>query len=81
MLFLIEYDRSAGRIARMTQFEDAQREQAENARLGIELSLLGNGIRKEVVLLEAASEQALRLTHRRYFQDLSGLARTSATST
>jgi len=32
------------------------------------------GIRHEVVLLEAATEDALRQTHRRYFETLSELS-------
>ena len=39
-------------------------------RLEIELDLNRKGVGDEVVLLEAASEHALRQTHRRYFEDL-----------
>ena len=81
MLFLIEYDRSKGSVSQMSSFDDSQREIAENARLGLELRLHQQGVRREVVLLEAASEEALRLTHRRYFEDLLELARSSASST
>ena len=81
MLFLVEYDRSRGSIAKITPFEDSQRECAENARLTLELKLHQQGIQREVVLLEAVSEQALRLTHRRYFAELEELARSSASST
>ncbi len=81
MLFLIEYDRARGDVTHMTSFEDTDREVAENARLGLELRLHGQGIKREVVLLEAATEEALRLTHRRYFEDLAALARSSASST
>jgi hypothetical protein len=34
------------------------------------LELNRKGIDHEVVLLDAASEDALRMTHRRYFEDL-----------
>lgn len=81
MLFLVEYDRSAGSIAKITVYQDSDRELAENARLDLELDLHKQGIEKEVVLLEAASEEALRLTHRRYFEDLAELAKSSASST
>jgi len=81
MLFLMEYDRSRGAVVRMTTFEDAKRQEAEDARLNLELKLNRQGIRQEVVLLEAASEEALRLTHRRYFEDLADLAKSSASST
>ncbi len=70
MIFLIEYIRSEGRIASFRNFVDSQRRKAEDSRLGIELDLNRRGINHEVVLLEAASEAALRLTHRRYFEDL-----------
>ncbi len=81
MLFLIEYDRSRGAVIKMTTFPDTKRQEAEDARLNLELKLNRQGIQKEVVLLEAASEEALRLTHRRYFEDLVDLAKSSASST
>lgn len=70
MIFLIEYNRSKGRIVTFRQFDDSQRRDAENARLKNELNVNRDGIDHEVVLLEAASEEALRRTHRRYFEDL-----------
>ena len=70
MIFLIEYNRSQGRIVTFRDFDDSQRREAEDSRLGIELGLNRQGIDHEVVLLEAASEPALRRTHRRYFEDL-----------
>ena len=81
MLFLIEYDRSQGNVAQMTEFDDSERELAEKTRLNLELTLHRQGISKEVVLLEATSKEALRITHRRYFEDLAELARSSASST
>lgn len=81
MLFLIGYDRSRGSIASIRSFLDAQREAAEDARLELELDLNRRGIQHEVVLLEASSEAALRLTHRRYFENFAELARSSASST
>lgn len=81
MLFLVEYDRTQGSVARITPYDDSQRQLAENARLTLELELHRQGIQKEVVLLEATSEEALRVTHRRYFEDLAELARSSAAST
>jgi hypothetical protein len=62
-------------------FDDSERQLAEDARLTLELELHRLGIEKEVVLLEAASEEALRRTHRRYFLDLTELARSFASST
>lgn len=81
MLFLIEYDRARGNVDQIATFDDSERELAENARLQLELDLHKRGIEKEVVLLEAASEEALRLTHRRYFEDLADLVRSSTSRT
>ena len=70
MIFLIEYNRIEGQIVTSRDFDDSQRREAEDSRLKIELDLNSKGVDHEVVLLEAASEDALRLTHRRYFEDL-----------
>lgn len=70
MIFLIEYNRSRGQIVTFRNFENAQRREAEESRLGIELDLNRRGIDHEVVLLDAHDEDALRRTHRRYFEDL-----------
>jgi hypothetical protein len=75
VLFLIEYDRNRGRIVKLEVFEDSARQRAEDSRLEIELALNRRGIEREVVLLEAATEQALRRTHRRYFEDLEELVK------
>lgn len=69
MIFLIEYDRRKGLI-NLTTFDDSERSNAENRRLQIELDLNRRGLGCEVVLLEAVSEEALRRTHRRYFESL-----------
>jgi hypothetical protein len=81
MLFLIAYDRGRGVVASMRAFDDLQKHVAEDARLDLELDFNRRGIGHEVVLLEASSEHALRLTHRRYFEDFAELARSSASST
>jgi hypothetical protein len=70
MIFLIEYNRSEGHLVTFRDFDNSQRRQAEDSRLGLELDLNRKGIGHEVVLLDAANEDALRLTHRRYFEDL-----------
>ena len=70
MIFLIEYDRSEGHIVTFRDFDDSQRREAEDSRLEIELDLNRRGVDHEVVLLEAESQDALRRTHRRYFEDL-----------
>ncbi|MDE2485019.1 MAG: hypothetical protein KGL32_07205 [candidate division NC10 bacterium] len=74
MIFLIEYDRGKGHIVSFRVFDDSERGNAENSRLEIELDLNRAGVDHEVVLLEAASEDALRRTHRRYFEDLKQLS-------
>ena len=73
MIFLIEYDRNRGRIVTIRKFNDSERQKAEASRLQMELELNRLGTEREVVLLEADSEEALRLTHRRYFENLSEL--------
>ena len=75
MIFLIEYDRTNGRLVNLIQFADSERQKAEGCRLELELSLKHERIEREVVLLDAASEDALRLTHRRYFEDIRGLTK------
>ncbi len=70
MIFLIEYNRSVGTIVTFRSFNDSQRREAETSRLDIELDLNRKGVDYEVVLLEAENEDALRQTHRRYFEDL-----------
>ncbi len=81
MLFLIEYDRSTGRLVRLEPFAAAARTRAEDERLDLELALDRQGIEREVVVLEAEDEQALRRTHRRYFEDLVGIASSSSDDT
>jgi hypothetical protein len=71
MIFLIEYARDEGRIVTIKSFSD--REEAEQSRLELELSLNSKDDEREVVLLEATNEEALRRTHRRYFESLSEL--------
>ena len=75
MIFAIEYDRPSGSIVTFRVFDDSERLEAEKLRLKIELDLNRRGIDHEVVLLEAANEDALRRTHRRYFEDLSEIAK------
>ena len=77
MLFLIDYDRRRGQIVTIESYSDSQRDDAGEARLTMELKLRGEGIEREVVMLEAASEAALRKTHRRYFETLNTLAKAS----
>jgi DNA primase catalytic subunit len=73
MIFLIEYDRNQGRIITFESFVDSDREKAEESRLQLELNLNLKDIDNEVVLLEAVTEEAVRRTHRRYFENLTEL--------
>lgn len=68
MIFLIQYDRRRGKIVSLTPYGNEQQEAAEDDRLQLELKLDRGGPDHEVVLLEAESEEALRKTHRRYFE-------------
>lgn len=73
MLFLIGYDRRRGEIVTFKTFDDSERREAEDARLEMELELNWRGVEHEVVILEAATEEAVRRTHRRYFESLTEL--------
>lgn len=80
MLYLIEYDRESRRIVRLESFENSARALADATRLEIELDLNRRGVQREVVILEAAGEDALRQTHRRYFQSFASIAREAGLS-
>ncbi len=58
---------------RIEQFIDSDREVAQESLLNLELALNSKGTENEVVLLEATSEEAVRRTHRRYFESLAEL--------
>jgi hypothetical protein len=68
MIFLLEYDRKGGKLCKFKQFLDADRAQAQRERLAIELELKRSQELREVVLLEAADEDTVRRSHKRYFQ-------------
>ena len=72
MIFLIEYDRATGCTLRFRSYEDSERGVAEDERLQMELKLNRDGLlmQREVVLLRAQDEPALRRTHERYFKHL-----------
>ena len=77
MLFLIEYDRQAGKIVKLREYSDSDRLIAESDRLDLEVDLYNVEKEHEVVLLQAASQEALRRTHARYFEDISDLVKAS----
>jgi hypothetical protein len=60
----------------LKKFPDSDHQKAEETRLELELKLNRQGIEREVVLLDATDEDALRKTHRRYFEVLGELAST-----
>jgi hypothetical protein len=72
MVFLIEYDRATGHTLQFITYDDADRGKAEDRRLQIELDLNRQGLlmQREVVLLGAIDEEAVRKTHERYFKHL-----------
>ena len=67
-LFLLTYDRRRRRLLSRLEFEPGEYERANQAMLQAELDHPD----LEVVLLEAASIDDLKRTHRRYFEDLTG---------
>lgn len=73
MIFLLEYDRSAGVLVSISSFDVDCGDKAYAKRLELELKLLKEGVQREVVLLEAESEDALRRTHNRYFRGVKEL--------
>jgi hypothetical protein len=78
MILLIVYNRPKGEIVTRRVFDEAERAAADDARLEIELDLHRKKIDHEVVLLEASSEEALRRTHRRYFEDVGEILRSAS---
>jgi hypothetical protein len=75
VIFLIEYDKPRGAIVRFEPFDDTRQTEAESLRLAIELDLREKRISHEVVLLEALSEEDLRKTHRRYFENVNEIGK------
>jgi hypothetical protein len=73
VVFLMEYDRSSGRLVSFQTYLDANKQDANQARLALEIELNRKCIQHEVVLLEAENEAAIRKTHARYFEDLAEL--------
>jgi hypothetical protein len=65
--FLIVYDRAAGALRELKEFADVDRDIALAERFARERQEQ-NRPDIEVVLLGAASEEALRRTHSRYFR-------------
>ena len=73
MIFLIHYDRSVGKLVSIESYEDRDRVLASDAKMKLEISLLGTNGANEVVLFEAESQDDLKRTHSRYFKTLQQL--------
>lgn len=73
MIFLIHYDRASGKLVSIESYDDRDRALASDAKMNLEISLLGSNGSVEVVLLEAPSEEDLKETHSRYFKTLAQL--------
>lgn len=71
MFFLINYNRKDRVLVDIKTFES--RSDAALAKLQTEISALSTGGVNEVVVLEAENIAALRVSHSRYFNDLSGI--------
>ncbi len=69
-LFLLTYDRKRAKLLDMKRFGPGEYQLANVALLAEDRAHPD----LEVVLLEAVSEDQLRTTHRRYFEDLTPLA-------
>lgn len=74
MIYLLEYDRGSGRLHSLRSFAASEALAAAHARLELELDLTRRSIEREIVLLEAASDEDLMRTHRRYFARLDELS-------
>ncbi len=71
--YLMVYDRSAGRIVELKEFDEDERTEALRERFLRELREVHNPD-IEVVVLGAASRNGLLHTHSRYFKTLQELA-------
>ncbi len=73
----MQYDRDQVELVSMKKYEDSEKKEAERERLELELDLLERGAKHEVVLLVANSEEVIRKTHRRYFENASQISESS----
>lgn len=73
MIYLVEYDRILGKLLHdPIEFSEKDRAEAETLRLEKELSDGGN-LNREILLLEAASIEHLKINHGRYFSSIDEL--------
>jgi hypothetical protein len=73
-IFLLVYEPATGRLLQFKLYDEASRGLAQADRLRIEKNNAQAGLTREVVVLEAVNEEALRATHGRYFKSASELA-------
>ncbi len=74
--FLVVYNQLSGQLLELTRYEAGKRDEALGARFAREL-MERDHRHIEVVLLGAASEDALRRTHARYFHTAAEIAATA----
>jgi hypothetical protein len=65
--FLLIYDRGAGRLVRVDEFEESHRGDALRARYEAEIAAIQDARDEEIVIFEAESLDALKRTHGSYF--------------
>jgi hypothetical protein len=65
--FLLIYDREIQRIIELREFSEDNREEADATRLAAQRLALANNLDQDIVLFQAASEEALRRSHGSYF--------------
>lgn len=80
MYFIVEYNRAGGELCNIRTYDTTDVARAQDDRLRVEIDHLRAGRDIEVVLLEAANEQSLRMTHRRYFEGLRDLTTKPSTT-
>lgn len=68
MIYMLHYNRRRGTLTDVREFEE--RRDASEAKLAVEIALIGSREGDEIVLLEADSLDALRKSHSRYFTRL-----------
>ena len=77
MYFLIHYDRARGALVSIEEYAGDAGDRVRSDRLAAELAYHREHRYVEVVFLEAADMQALKKTHRRYFESLTELVDTA----
>ncbi len=78
-IFLLEYEPATGQLLRLDVFKGEERARAQAERLRREKENIAAHMDREVVLLDAVSEAALRNTHSRYFKTVEEMARMATT--